>query len=78
MNRECSKLLILLAKRKCFESGFWFSVKCIDESKRIYTCNICDLKFNFNESIFTNYSNKEILYDHGFFHLKESKLLPFI
>lgn len=71
LNRELHKILNGMAKRINIDCSIWYNYLLYPEIGGTWECYICNCKFDFNESI-----NK--IFIHGYEHLKNNNLLPFI
>lgn len=71
LNRELILLLLKLAKRLDKKCPLWFNCSLSPKRGDHWTCCICQKDFVFEKSFLE-------IDDHGYQHLKDSNLLPFI
>ena len=71
LNREFHSLLLKLAKRNDASFSTWFNCSLTPNKNDPWSCYVCQKEFAFKERILE-------IDEHGFQHLKDSNLLPFI
>lgn len=71
LNRELNSLLLKLAKRNNPNHVIWFNSSLAPLIGDCWNCYICQQDFAFRERV-------SEIDEHGFAHLKDSNLLPFV
>jgi hypothetical protein len=71
LNRELHKILLKFAQRSNDDCVVWFNCSLTPQKDETWHCYVCQCDFHFVESFLE-------IDQHGFQHLKDSNLLPFI
>lgn len=71
LNKELHKILNGIAKRNNSDYPIWYNCSLSPEIGDTWECHICNCKFSFAESM-------NEIFVHGYKHLENNNLLPFI